>query len=171
MYERRNIMDTEKLLVVMESSYPPLFSMANRILKHAHDAEDAVQTAYLKAWMHKNDVLDGEHYEAWLSVIVKRECFSILRTRYRKAMPCDDALFSTFADPFDQYAALIRFMDIRTTMAGMSSLLTKPVLLRYVWGYSVKDVAVALNIPKGTVCSRMSRARHYLQKTTYRSVC
>lgn len=81
-------METVVLEKTVEQQYSGLLQEALCILKQPHDAEDAVQTACLKAWVRFPDTAVNV-CAAWLRVIVYHECITILRRRSRCGLPFD----------------------------------------------------------------------------------
>ena len=74
-------MDLEQIIL---QCYAALHRQALAILRHPSDAEDAVQTACLKAWEHYQELHDEKRCGSWLSTIVYHECMTILRRQRRQ---------------------------------------------------------------------------------------
>jgi RNA polymerase sigma factor (sigma-70 family) len=69
-----------------------LWSVARAHRLNAHDAADAVQTAWLKLLDNLDKIREPEHLGAWLSTTTRRECLRILRRNGRDIVPAEEAL-------------------------------------------------------------------------------
>lgn len=157
-------METVQIEKIITEKYDLLYYMALFIVKEPHDAEDAVQTACLKAWEHCYELLDESRYCSWLKSIVYHECMSLLRHRRR-----DGAVTSLEeADIKSGYGTspdtLIGYWQLLDDIASMPRICQQAFMLRYDVGYSVQTIADLLSIPRGTVSSRLHRARNMLRR-------
>lgn len=126
-------------------------------------ADDLVQETFLKALRRLNQLRDVNSMDAWLSNIL----FNSWRDHVRSRRPTED---------IDQFSDLEEFMvaceDEKSDLAGRvhEAINTLPLAQREVLalvdlhGYSYAEVAVLLDIPTGTVTSRISRAREALRE-------
>lgn len=152
-------MDMERII---NQRYSELYRQAMAVLKQPYDAEDAVQTACLKAWEHYHELLDESRCRSWLNTIVYHECMTILRHRKR-----DGAVVSLEeADMRSGYGsspdALIGYWQLLDDIAAMPHICQQAFILRYDVGYSVLTIADLLCISRCTVSSRLHRARNML---------
>lgn len=149
-----------------------LFSYAATRLASESDAEDVVQEALLKAFRAYDSFKPGTDAKAWLLRIL----LNTIRDHYRRAqsrgatVPIDDV------DEGDMQAAIAvkgpeeiaegkeLGENLRLALAKMPEQLATPLLLRELGDQSYKEIAGALEIPIGTVMSRLSRARQLLVK-------
>ena len=153
-------MDMEKII---NQRYGDLRRQAMAMLKQPFDAEDAVQTACLKAWEHSHELLDERRCCSWLNAIVYHECIAILRRRKRDGIvvPLEEAYMRNgYATSPD---TLIGYWQLLDDIASMPPICQQTFLLRYDVGYSVQTIADLLSIPRGTVSSRLHGARNMLR--------
>lgn len=151
------------LLNSMRDHYSTLYRRAFSILRHHQDAEDAVQTAYMKAWLHRFDPIENNHCIAWLQQIVYHECIAIIRKRMISATP-SQTLNDTFpALMYNNYDIIAGWIDYKDAIAALPPAQRKPLYLQEVWGYNQAEIANQLSIPIGTVASRVARAKAKLQ--------
>ena len=144
--------------------YSNLFNFAISILGKPYDAEDAVQTACLKAWEHCHELLDESRCRSWLNTIVYHECMTILRHRRRDGVvvPVEEAdMKSGYGLSPD---AMIGYWQLLDDIASMPHICQQAFILRYDVGYSMQTIADMLSIPRCTVSSRLHRARNMLRK-------
>ncbi len=136
------------------------YRIAGYLLADASDAQDAVQESCVRAWRSWPQLRDRDRFPAWFSQILVNVCRSKLRQRTRRQVePIDDRDFED-ADPFR--AALARD-EVGRALPALSDELRVVVVLRY-WGdLSLAEIADRLEIPVGTVKSRLHAALHALR--------
>lgn len=152
-------MDMERII---NQRYGDLYRQAMAVLKHPYDAEDAVQTACLKAWEHYHELLDESRCRSWLNTIVYHECMTILRHRRRDVavVPLEEVdMRSSYGLSPD---AMIGYWQLLDDIAAMPRICQQAFILRYDVGYSVQTIADLLCISRCTVSSRLHRARNLL---------
>ena len=131
-------------------------AIAVRILRDAHLAEDAVQSALVVAWKELRTLRDPDRFEPWLHRILTNECYAEARRRTRwtaniRLLPVESHESSDLMtiDDRDQLERAFR----RLTLEQRAVL----VFHRYL-GLSLPEVADRLGIPLGTAKSRMHHA-------------
>ena len=132
-----------------------LYRVTCSILHDHADREDAVQSAIEKAWRKLPSLREESRLQHWMVRILINECYAILR-RQKRETPVD-----TFPDapaPADADADLYRFFT------ALPDTLRLTMVLHYVEGYEVKEIARMLRIPTGTVKSRLMRGREKLKE-------
>ena len=161
---------------------PQLYSAALRMTRNQADAEDLVQETYLRGFRSFHTFQDGTNLRAWLFRILTNAYINAYRARQRRPIESD------LADVEDLYLYR-RLGSMETAAAGMSAeeqfldLFTDtevkealedlpenyrlPVLLADVEGFAYKEIAEMLDIPIGTVMSRLHRGRKAMQRALY----
>ena len=132
-----------------------LYRVTCTLLRDHADREDAVQSAIEKAWRKRHLLREDTRLQPWLCRILVNECYTILRQQKRltpvETLP--DSPVPQGADP-DLYRFFTTLPDtLRLTM-----------VLHYVEGYDVKEVARIQRIPVNTVKSRLLRGREKLKE-------
>lgn len=151
-----------ELLVVpqMRSAY----NLARWLTRNDHDAEDAVQEAYLRAYRFFDDFRGGDA-RAWLLAIVRNTCYSWLRQNRRTELVVEDAA-REFADTQANPEVLqMKKADEQTLRAALEALpveFREAIVLRELEGLSYKEIGAVTGVPVGTVMSRLARARERL---------
>ena len=130
-----------------------LYRISCGLLGNEADREDAVQSAIEKAWRKAALLKDEQKLKPWLIKILINECYTLLRKKKRE-IPTETLPESASAQRDD---------SLREAVLALPDNLRLPVLLHYMEGFSVNEVAAALHLPKGTVLSRLSRARKELK--------
>lgn len=132
-----------------------LYRVASSILPQLCDREDAVQSCIEKAWCKQASLRDASRLEAWVTRILINECYALLRTRKRETPM--DAMPEPAAPP-DGDPDLYRFFS------GLPDKLRLPMVLYYLEGYGVQEVAAMLRLPEGTIKSRLARGRERMKR-------
>lgn len=135
-----------------------LYRVTCTLLREHADREDAVQSAIEKAWRRLASLRDESSFRPWLLRILVNECRTILR-RQQRLMPIEilpDLPAPETADP-----------DLYRFFTSLPDTLRLTMVLHYVEGYDVKEVARIQHIPVNTVKSRLLRGREKLRENEY----
>ena len=133
---------------------PGLYRLAVSILYHREDAMDAVQQAAEKAWKVTDRIQCGRE-KAYIVRIVINECRNIQRYRKRVVPRSDFPEEKTYdgnENP-ELYAAI----------CGLPEKYRLPLLMKYMEGFSEKEIAETLHISESAVKSRLHRAKNKLK--------
>ncbi len=133
-----------------------LYHVSKSILTHDQDCEDAVQGTILKAY-DKIDTLKKEQYfKTWLVRILINECYDLKRKEYPK-VSYEEYFESTKADDRKDYR------ELYLAIQNLPERIRITIVLYYVEGYSVEEIKRILEIPPGTVKSRLAKGRKLLK--------
>ena len=149
------------------------YSLARWLLRHPQDAEDAVQSAALKAFNAFHSYAGG-NAQAWLLAIVRNTCLTMLERRRSesKVVVLEDAILG--ADRFRDNApdpvpladaALVTEEERRKVWLAIATLpvqFREVLVLREFHDLSYREIADVVGAPVGTVMSRLARARERL---------
>jgi RNA polymerase sigma-70 factor (ECF subfamily) len=155
-----------------------LYSLALKLSRHPADAEDLVQETYTKAFTAFHQFQEGTNLRAWLYRILTNAYINTYRKAQRSPKISDAAeiedwqlaaaeTHSSSPTASAEMEALNRLTDT-TIVAAMKTLnqdFRLVVYLADVEGFAYKEIAEILQIPIGTVMSRLSRARAQLRKS------
>lgn len=159
-----------------------LYRTALRMTRNQSDAEDLVQEAYLRAFRALDQYRDGTNLRAWLFRIMTNAYINDYRKRSRRPMnsSLDDIeefyLYDHLIDsgvqpaserPEDIVLNRITADDVLKSLDMLSDDFRHVVLLADVEGFTYREIADILDIPVGTVMSRLYRARRKLQSGLY----
>jgi RNA polymerase sigma factor (sigma-70 family) len=158
--------DGDAFRLLLESHQSMLFGLARRIMGSPDDAMDALQDSCVKAWAAIGD-LHGGSFRSWMSTIVARTCLDRVRSR-RETTPVEDEdrvipLPDPRPGPEAQALAAQRLRLIERALGTLSEDHRAIVLMRDLSGLRYEEIAAALDVPIGTVRSRLARARLQLQ--------
>ena len=161
---------------------PQLFSTAVRMTRNRADAEDLVQETYLKAWRAFDRFEEGTNLRAWLFRIMTNTYinkYNAAQRRptetelddveelylYRRLGTIDQSRMSSSAE--DQMMELFTDDEVKSAIEELPEAFRLPLLLADVDGFSYKEIADMLEVPIGTVMSRLHRGRKAMQKRLY----
>jgi len=132
------------------------FGVAYLILKNPSDCEDAMSAAILSAYENRHTLRKRNSFRAWFLQILRNKAYTILR-EHRRVEPTEQLpeTPAPFADP----AAA---MDVRTAVMRLPEIQRNALLLQQE-GYALEEIGTILEIPVGTVKSRLSRAKETLR--------
>jgi len=162
-------------LVVAE--LPALYSLARRLVRDG--AEDLVQDALLQAFRAFGGLKEDAAASRWLKTILVNVFRDQLRKRARSieehltADVEDFSLYRTLveADPLPYSDTLHRdFLatfgrdDLREVLLRLPEIYRAPLMLRYMDGFSTKEIARLLGAPLGTILARLHRGRNLLER-------
>ena len=131
-----------------------LYRVTCAILRSHHDREDAVQAAIERAWRKRHLLRDETRMQPWVVRILVNECCTICR-RQKRELPVEsfpDSPAPEGADP-----------DLYRFFTDLPDTLRLTMVLHYVEGYDVKEVARIQRIPVNTVKSRLMRGREKMK--------
>jgi RNA polymerase sigma factor (sigma-70 family) len=142
------------------------FNYARWLAKNDADAEDVVQDAYVRA-LRFFPSLRGENARAWLFTIVRNTWYGRFPRRAGEAVMTvadedADARADVHLDPEAQLIQQQTVEQVRGALEALPSDFREVLVLRELEGLSYKEIAAVVDIPIGTVMSRLARARERL---------
>jgi RNA polymerase sigma factor (sigma-70 family) len=140
---------------------PGLRRYATALVGNAADADDLVQDCVERALARRDTLRDPQSLGRWLRVILHNLHVTALRRRSATGVPVDDLAedLALSAPPENRD----RIRDLVRAMAGLSVEHRQILLLITLEGLSYREVAETLDVPVGTVMSRLARARERLR--------
>lgn len=119
------------------------------------DREDAVQETLRRAWEKRASLKNDHHLQTWVIRILINVCHDIQRERQR-LIPTEKISEPVIHAPADT-------VDLRNCLFQLDERERIPIMLHYIEGYEVREIAAILRIPQGTVKSRLDRGRRQLK--------
>ena len=146
------------------------YRLARRITRNHEDADDVLQESYVKAFRALDRFAADRPFGPWFLTIVARTALTWLRAGKRRAAESLDEpgrdgsapLADRIADPDDEAAALERRIQVERAYARLSDDHRVVLALRVDADLSYAAIAEVLEVPVGTVMSRLARAREAL---------
>lgn len=155
---------------------PRLHHAVAHLVGTGDEAHEIVQKAFVKAWERLPDLAEDAAFAGWL----RRIAINLVRDFWRARkpedeLPGDDAPFALEdpgPDPSEIAEAHLEASRLREEVLALPLVFREVVVLHYLDGSSVDETARTLQVPRGTVLSRLARARARLrlQLAPYREV-
>lgn len=161
-----------------------LYGTALRLTRDSADAEDLVAEALARAWNKLDSLQDPQSFEKWVFRILVNTFISERRRlagRLEETVDSEATLerFSLFeqvhqpfllwwGNPEQQLLDKLLREDIERALDSLPEGFRLVVIMVEVWGFSYDEAAETLEVPVGTVRSRLSRGRALLQKALWR---
>ena len=161
---------------------PQLYSAALRMTRNQADAEDLVQEAYLRAYRGFEGFTEGTNLRAWLFRILTNAYINVYRAKQRRPQESDlsdvedlylyrrlgtlDAVLGNRSAE-EQLMDMLTDDEVKDALESLPENFRLPVLLADVEGFAYKEIAEMLDIPIGTVMSRLHRGRKAMQKALF----
>lgn len=148
--------------------YNMMYAFALRLTKDSGHANDLVQEASYKAYRARNNFREGTNFKAWLSTILRNTFIN--NYRKRKVRRVVNAPVETVTYQIDQYFQAANQGESNLRMQELSRLFQKlddkysiPFMMAF-QGYMYDEIAATLDVPTGTVKSRIHTARVKLRE-------
>ena len=140
------------------------YKLAGYLLGDRDEAEDAMQEALVRAWLAWPKLREAESFGPWLDRIVVNVCYNRIRARRRvRSVALDDGAELPASDPF---RATLNRDAVGRALDRLTPEQRAVVVLRYWRDMPLDQIAVHLNLPLGTVKSRL----HYAQRLLRREI-
>lgn len=137
---------------------PMLYRMSFGILKNCMDAEDAVSEATYKAYVNFHKLKDINKFKPWIIKILINESYKIAKKRKKYVKLNEDIVVDN--NNIDIIDTIVLWNAINTLGKNFRIV----TIMFYYEDMSIKEISKILNIPEGTVNSRLNRSRDKLKK-------
>jgi RNA polymerase sigma-70 factor, ECF subfamily len=142
-----------------------LLRVCFRLLGNVEDAKDVAQDAFLQAYVNLDRFRVDARFSTWLYRIAVNLCLNALRRRGARSEPLAEALPDPGPTPDRAYAQRELAHRLDAALEQLSPELRLAAVLRDCLGLSYAEIAQVLDIPLGTVKSRLSAARWALRRS------
>ena len=147
----------EEFLALINENRLSIYRVAKGILSNQYDIEDAIQNTITKAYEKINTLKNDNLFRTWIIRILINECNEIIR-KNKMIISLDEGINKeTYKDVYED-------VDLTRAINLLCEELRIVTVLFYFEDMATKDIAMILEIPEGTVRSRLSRARQQLRK-------
>lgn len=168
--------DRAEFARLVETYYTPIYRLALKMLAHEQDAEDVLQTTFLKALQHIDNFEGRSSLSTWLYRIAANEALMLLR-RKRPEVSIDEEsgeaddnlpMPEQFSDwcclPEKEFVTTEAKKQLDRAIQKLPEKLRVVFLLRDIEGLSIKETGEALNLTETAVKTRLLRARLALRE-------
>ena len=154
-----------------------LYSTAYRMSRNKQDAEDLIQETYLRAYKYYDKFQEGTNFKAWLFKILKNTFINRYRKRQRQPLKnsfdeiedsfesklLESPLTARGATPEEELMVGALDQDVQRALEALPEDYRTAVEMADLQGLSYREIATHLDIPLGTVMSRLYRGRRKLE--------
>lgn len=155
--EKAKKIDKENFLLLINDNRLSIYKVARGILNNQYDIEDAIQNTLIKAYEKINTLNDSNLFKTWIIRILINECKNILRKNKRTISLDGEINQGVYTDIYEN-------IDLTRAINLLNEELKIVTVLFYFEDMTTRDIATILEVPEGTVRSRLSRARQELRK-------
>lgn len=162
--------DPQLFEALMVGHYNTIYRLTNAVLQDSDEADDAAQETFIQAAAHITDYQPGTNIKSWLTKIAVNLCRDKLRrNKTRQRLLNALKLLSwqgRHTSPSPEEAVIYgeRRRTIRLVIDSLDEKHRLPIILRYMQGMSIAEIADVLEINEGTVHSRLHYAHHKLRE-------
>lgn len=147
--------DKEAFSRVIQNVKVKLYKTAMAILKNDDDACDAIQETLISAYKNINKLEHTEFFETWIIRILINKCYDVIK-KNQKIVNINEKISEEVDSFYEMYSTE---SELELILNKIEKDLKMVTVLYYYDELPVKEIAIILNIPEGTVKSRLSRAR------------
>lgn len=133
------------------------YRAAKAILKNEDDVEDAIQDALETAYKNIYTLKEPKYFKTWMMRILINKCYDILRKKSR-VVPIESDTMENMVEEHDFTSKV----EMNIILDNVDPNLREIIILFYFNNYKQDEIAKVLDIPRGTVKSRLHRARQEL---------
>ena len=152
--------DKEAFSRLITSVKYKLYKTGMSILRNDDDACDAIQETLISAYQNISGLQHPEFFNTWIIRILINKCYDIIK-KNKKVTNINEKLMQT-AEPY--YEMYINESELEHVLSWLETDLKTVTILFYYDDLSILEIAEILNIPEGTVKSRLSIAREKISK-------
>ncbi len=143
----------------------PVYNLAYRMLGNRVEAEDAAQETFIRAYTRLDTYDPSRKFSSWLLAIASHYCVDVLRRRRMNYVSLDDlpAMVELAMPPATQPEQVVVSQQDASAVQKLLGVLPPayrtPVILRYWYDMSYREIAEAMGVPESTIKTRLHRAR------------
>ena len=156
---------------LVEAYQKPVYNLAYRLLGNSVEAEDAAQEAFIRAYTRLDTYDPSRKFSSWMLSIASHYCIDMLRRRRGNVMSVDELppmvdLSMPKAMQPEQVVIQGQVADeIQQLLDTLAPSYRTPVILRYWYDMSYKEIAETMGVTESTIKTRLHRARAQLAES------
>ena len=124
-------------------------------------AEDVCQDVFVRLTTTNPELQDGRE-KAWLLKVAMNRCRDLWRGAWLKRVVLGSPMFELIPAP-DEYGQMADQQEMMAAINQLPSMFKEVILLHYYQGYGISEIADMMELPEGTISSRLSRGRKKLE--------
>jgi RNA polymerase sigma-70 factor (ECF subfamily) len=157
--------DVDAFSSLVEAYQKPVYNLAYRLLGNSVEAEDAAQEAFIRAYTKLDTYDPSRKFSSWMLSIASHYCIDMLRRRRKKMTSMDDLppMLDLSMPPSTQPEQIVvkgqNAEAVQQLLNMLPDTYRTPVILRYWYDMSYKEIAQTMDVTVSTVKTRLHRAR------------
>lgn len=157
-------MDAPLFQHLVDTWYDPLYRFALSLAKNRDEAMDLTQQAFAR-WAEKGHGLrDASKAKSWLFTVLYREFLNTKRHQQRESTSADETFFDEIPAEERSAQSAADGQDAMAALQQVDPTFRAPLVLFYLENHSYLEIAEILDVPVGTVMSRISRGKEQLRR-------
>jgi RNA polymerase sigma-70 factor, ECF subfamily len=148
---------------LVDEHYTALYRYAYRLSGSSADAEDLTQEAFCKAQLNLTQLRETHRAKAWLFSILRNAYLHRLRSDRQERCVSLDGI-GDLAESLPEPLPPVDPEQLQHALDELPEVFRTPVILYYFEDFSYRDIAEQMDLPLGTVMSRLARAKAYLRE-------
>jgi RNA polymerase sigma-70 factor (ECF subfamily) len=153
---------TRNVQLLVEAHYAPLYRYAYRLSGSGIDAEDLVQETFCQAQAKLAQLRDWDRAQAWLFSILRNIYLHRVRSSKVEKLVSLDGM-AEIPDRVPEPLPAVEPAQLQDALNQLPEGFRTPVILFYFEDFSYRDIAEHMDLPLGTVMSRLARAKAFLR--------
>lgn len=162
--------DPEAFAKIYDLYVTPIYRFIYFKVSNQQDAEDLTSEVFLKVWQYATETEDViENFRALIYKIARNSIIDFYRSRAKSDMPQSDEVLSAIPDERQQ--SFLKQIEIKLDISNIELVLKKVkdeyrdvIVLRYIEGLSIKEIAKILDKSNGSVRVLLHRALHVIKE-------
>lgn len=150
-----------KLEQAYEKYADMLYRLALSHLKNPHDAEDTVQDVFIKYINHFSILKEEEHERAWLIRTTVNRCYDLLKYNSKRNHMALDEINEIAAEEKELHTEIFQILE------KLPAKNKTVIILHYLEGFSIEEIARMLHLSTSAVKMRLSRGREQMKEESH----
>lgn len=156
-------MELNSFTNLIEKNKLRFYKTAKAILKNDDDVYDALQEALMSMYQNFNQLKSEKYFSTWATRIVINKCYDLLKKCKNNVVPFDEFVENNVGNSKNDVYEIDQY-GIKKAIESLNEDLKLITILFYYDDYSVNEISEIIDVPVGTVKSRLSRAREILRE-------
>ena len=148
---------------LVEVHYAPLYRYAFRLSGSSQEAEDLTQETFCLAQNKLHQLREADRAKSWLFSILRNAYLHRVRQAKQQKQVSLDGI-GEIPERVSEPLPLVDSAQLQEALNELPEAFRTPLILCYFEEFSYKDIAEQMNVPMGTVMSRLARAKTYLRQ-------
>jgi RNA polymerase sigma-70 factor (ECF subfamily) len=151
------------LEALVNDHYTALYRYAYRLSGSSQEAEDLTQETFCQAQSKLHQLREADRAKSWLFTILRNGYLHRLRSAKQEKQVSFEGV-PEIPDRAPEALPIVDAAQLQRALNELPEVFRTPVVLFYFEEFSYRDIADQMNVPLGTVMSRLARARAYLRE-------